>query len=79
MDAREVTRLVKEYFEETNGPFGALMFQIASVTPRQDTDCWLVQCSFFCWPNEKERSHFEVTVRSDGSFERVEKIRPSVR
>lgn len=76
MDAREATRLVKEYFEEMTGPFGVVLFQVQSVEPGSDEGSWEVRCSFIPGPHAKDRDHFYVLIRADKSFARVEKTSP---
>lgn len=76
MDAREATRLVKEYFEETNGPFGTVLFQVQSVEPGPEEGSWEVRCSFIPGVHTTSRDHFYVLVRPDKSFARVEKTSP---
>jgi len=75
MDAREATRLVKEYFEETNGPLGTVFFQVQSVEPDEEEDgSWVVRCSFFPGPHAQTRDYFCVRIRPDKTFARVERV-----
>lgn len=76
MDAREATRIVRDYFRDANGEYGSIGFQVESVERaiEEEASCWLVTCSFFRSLMSPERNVFLVRVAESGDIEKVTKL-----
>ncbi len=74
-DARVVTQVTKQYFENLNPQLGYLFFRIESISPNSDENVWLVECSFLASLGSNERLHYRLKVNSKtGVFTNVENI-----
>jgi hypothetical protein len=76
MDAVEATRIVKKYFEEAHGAYGAIQFLVEGVSPEPDGR-WVVLCSFFRGLAAVERTYYRATVRQDGGIDSVQTVASS--
>jgi len=72
VDAERVSLVVKEYFEKTHGVFSVWEFRIEKAYHPEDSDSWIVQCSFRPHINSPARNHYEVLLSPEGNIVQVE-------
>lgn len=71
MDAKEISKRVRVYFEETHGQFAVFLFQIDTVEPT--TSGWQIKCSFLpsIKATEAERVNYKVIISASGEIKKV--------
>lgn len=76
MDAKELSKKVKDYFFEVHGQYAVFGFRIEDVSFDSKEETWKIECSFLqaMLDTEEKRAHYEVTIDSQGKMKKVTKI-----
>jgi hypothetical protein len=76
MDAKEISKKVRDYFYEVHGQFGVVGFRIENVLFEEKSNAWTVECSFLqsMMASEKERAHCRVIIDFQGKIKNVAKV-----
>lgn len=75
MDAKEISKGVKDYFLETHGQLAVYGFRIESVSFNKKTNVWEVECSFLesIYSTENNRAYYKIDVDSKGEIKQAER------
>lgn len=75
MDAKEISKKVRDYFYEVHGQYGVFNFRIENVLYDKHGSLWTVECSFLTsmMATEKDRVCYKVIVDSKGHIENISK------
>ena len=75
MDAKEISRSVRDYFSEVHGQYGVLGFRVEVFEPAPK-DGWKMECSFLptIGSTETERINYKIIISSAGEIKNVTKI-----
>ena len=76
MDAKEISKKVKDYFFEVHGQYAVFGFRIENVSFDSKEEGWKTECSFLqtMLDTEEKRAYYEVTIDSQGKIKKVTKI-----
>lgn len=76
MDAKEISKKVKDYFFEVHGQYAVFGFRVENVLFARKEDAWKVECSFLqsMLDTEEKRVYYEAIIDSQGKIKNVAKI-----
>lgn len=81
MDAKEISKKVRDYFYEVHGQFAVVGFRIENVLFDKKGNVWTIECSFLqsMMAPETERAHYKVVVDPQGNIKNVTKIQIGIK
>lgn len=76
MDAKEISKKVRSYFEEVHGALAVLLFRIESVSHEKKINTWIVECSFNpgSFVDIENRVRYKVFLDAQGNISAVNEI-----
>lgn len=79
MDAKEISKKVRDYFYEVHGQFGVIGFRIENVLFNKRRNIWTIECSFLpsMMAQERERARYKVIIDNQGNIKNVTKVTTS--
>ncbi len=76
MDAKGISKIVRDYFFEVHGQFAVFGFRIEDVSFDKKNNVWKIECSFLqsVMDTEEKRVYYEVIIDSRGEIKNVTKV-----
>ena len=75
MDAKEISKKVRDYFYEIHGQFGVVGFRIENVLYDKKENIWTIECSFLqsMMAPDDERVFYRVIIDPQGNIKNITK------
>ncbi|MBI5188981.1 MAG: hypothetical protein HZA07_07990 [Nitrospirae bacterium] len=76
MDAKEISKKVRDYFFEVHGQFAVFGFRIEDVSFDKKSNAWKIESSFLqsVVDTDEKRVYYEVIIDSQGKIKNVTKV-----
>ncbi|MBI3583876.1 MAG: hypothetical protein HY096_08005 [Nitrospinae bacterium] len=76
MDAKEISKKVRDYFFEVHGQYAVFGFRIEDVSFDKKSNAWKIESSLLqsVLDTEEKRVYYEVIIDSQGKFKNVKKV-----